>query len=130
MDVKNAVSYSLCGLAFAGLLGVLGLWLSGPNAADAFHPSGCADIDGNGAVTQNDTDIVNVFFGKQVGRQAPLAPPYVDVTGDHWVDISDIAFVNARVGTSTNCQNFFFGNPWDVNRDGFVDISDISLVSG
>jgi len=108
---------------------VLGLSLSGPRTVDAFHPSGCADVDGNRTVEQNDTDIVNVFFGKLVGKQAPLAPPYVDVTGDHVVDISDIAFVNARVGTSTNCQNFFFGNPWDVNRDGFADISDIVLVN-
>lgn len=130
MHVKDALRHSLYSLAFAGLLLVLGLSLSGPETVDALHHPGCADVDGNGTVTQNDTEIVAVFYGKQVGQQAPLAPWYVDVTGDHFVDISDIGFVAGQDGTATDCQNAFFGGPWDVNRDGFVDISDIGLVSG
>ena len=87
----------------------------------------CADINGDGIVTEVDAYIVASYFGQVV----PPAPVTVDLNRDGYVTISDISFVVSQVGTTTACQNSpagFNGCPWDVDTSGEVTIIDVRLV--
>ena len=109
MGAYGAVVRSVIGLLAASALVAVALalyWPSDYRTAIALHDMPCADLDGDGEVTSLDQDIIESYSGQTV----PPAPPQADLhpgppINDQDVDISDIQFLLARIGQSTDCQD-------------------------
>ncbi len=101
----------LCAMVafFATAFALLPLAL--PQVAVALHDMPCADMDGDGIITQADADILFSYLGQTV----PPAPPQADVDPgppipDDDVDIKDWQFVLGRIGLTTACQDTPIGS--------------------
>jgi hypothetical protein len=66
----------------------------------SFALSGCADVNGDGAVDGSDVDIVTSWFGSLV----PPGPPAADLTKNGIIQTPDITAVVTALGTVTGCQ--------------------------
>lgn len=81
-------------------------WSSQQDLAVALHDMPCADLDGDGEVTTIDEQIIWSYWGQNV----PPAPPQADLQPhtpfpDNDVDTEDIAYLVARIGQFTDCQD-------------------------
>ncbi len=87
-------------LIFAGVIALVGIVLAHQGTVQhAAAASGCADVDGSGAVGAMDVILVSDYYFD------PAAPPQVDLNKDGVVNLADDIFsVIIELGQVTSCQ--------------------------